>query len=85
MITTDDALLAKEALKAQLGTPPWLRGIGIGKQAGVYCVKVNVDTVTPTVLAALPSKVQEVPVFVEAVGDLTPLAMLAKLGKNEPE
>lgn len=67
----DSARSAKEALKASLGHPEWLRGVGIGgSPEDGYHVKVNVASLTDEVRAQIPSRVNDIPVVVEAVGNI---------------
>ena len=70
MASMADVQQAKEALKARLGRPPWLRGVGIGGRSGDYCLKVNVSSVTDEVRNSIPTTIGGVPVVVEAVGQI---------------
>lgn len=65
------ASAAKATLKAQLGRPEWLRGIGIAADPeGSLYVKVNVAVLTAEAQAAVPESIDGVPVRLEAVGDI---------------
>jgi hypothetical protein len=72
MAAKTDTERAKLVLRAKLGRPSWLRGIGLGGEPGDYCIKVNVAELTNEVRASLPKTVDGVPVQVEAVGTLRP-------------
>lgn len=69
-----DVRNAKALVKAKLGSPSWLRGIGIAKnEAGRDVVRVNVSHLDDEVLAAVPPQLGGVQVDVVAVGDIVPL------------
>ena len=74
MATRQEVQQAKQALKARLGHPSWLRGIGIGGRPGDYLVKVNVSVVTDEVKSKVPRSENGVSVVVEAVGTIRPLS-----------
>jgi hypothetical protein len=64
---------AKAQLGKQLGSPAWLRGIGVGFKAdGGYCVKVNVASITPEVRKGVPTRIDNVDIALEAVGEVKP-------------
>lgn len=69
--TFEQASDAKTTVRARLGRPTWLRGVGIGRDDDGHFVKINVDVVTPEVERAVPSEVSGVRVRVEAVGDIS--------------
>jgi len=74
VISLEAVQSAKASLRRDLGQPAWLRGIGIGfSDDGSYCLKVNVAEMTPEVRAALPTRVVDVRISVEAVGDIQTL------------
>jgi hypothetical protein len=65
------ASAAKATLKAQLGRPDWLRGIGIAADPeGNPYVKVNVAALTAEVQAAVPKSIDGVTIELEPVGDI---------------
>jgi hypothetical protein len=72
MASLSEVQHAKEVLKGRIGQASWLRGIGIGGKSGSYCVKVNVDHLSPDVTASIPTVVEGVPVIVQAVGEIRP-------------
>ncbi|MDC0746548.1 hypothetical protein [Polyangium mundeleinium] len=72
MISLEQAAKAKAALRAQLGRPEWLRGVGIGVQGDDHCLRVNVAALTEEVSTALPGEVEGVPVHIEVVGEILP-------------
>ncbi len=63
---------AKSALKARLGKPEWLRGIGVGIcSARGHCIKVNVREGPIEGLDELvPAEFEGVPTLVEVVGEI---------------
>ncbi len=65
----DRARKAKMVLKAVLGNPEWLVGIGIGVGPSV---KVNVSSLTDEVQQKIPLQVDGIPVVVEEVGKIRP-------------
>lgn len=65
MSTEEEVRAAKIAFQHQLGRQPWLRGIGIGKDADGYYIKVN--TGEPQKLA---SSFNGVRIITEVVGDI---------------
>ena len=71
--TMEAVKLAKEKLKASLGHPNWLRGIGITGTKDNYCIKVLVSVASDNIKDSIPDKVDGVPVIVEAVGDIIAL------------
>lgn len=77
MATLDEVRSAKIALRFKLNSDPdprknptWLRGIGIGGSLVSPVVCVLVHSMTDEVRAAIPSKMGNVDVIVEAVGDI---------------
>jgi hypothetical protein len=76
MITMEQAVQAKEAVKSLLGCgsdkrPVWLRGVGIGVDTeGSYCIRVYVAFVTPGIKAIIPVKIGSVQVCVQEIGDV---------------
>ena len=75
MATIDEAREAKSVLKATLGKPEWLRGIGIGSDpSGGAVVRVNVVDDTDEVRKAVPVSVNGVAVEIHVVGDAKALA-----------
>jgi hypothetical protein len=71
MASTEAAIKAKATLRAKLGRPAWLRGIGVGLHDGSPCIQVNVAELSEEVRAAIPEEVEGVPVRVVAVGDIS--------------
>lgn len=75
--TFEQAATAKATLRAQLGQPTWLRGVGISANpagpAGTFIVKVNVSDITPEVISQIPNEIDGVRVLLEAVGDIKAL------------
>lgn len=70
MATLDQARKAKASLKASLGKPGWLRGLGIGSDpSGGAVVRVNVATLTDEVRQAVPTSMNGVSVEIHVVGD----------------
>lgn len=74
MATIDEAREAKSVLKATLGKPEWLRGIGIGSDPSGAVVRVNVVDDTDEVRKAVPVSVNGVAVEIHVVGDAKALA-----------
>ena len=70
MINLEEAEFAKAILRARLGRPKWLRGIGVSKDASdAYVVKVNISSLEECPLD--PSmKVGRVSVMLDVVGDI---------------
>ncbi len=60
----------KTELSRRLAGRPWLRGIGLASEGDDYHVKVNVEALTPEILAAVPRQWGSVQVRIEAVGAL---------------
>ncbi|MBZ4421523.1 hypothetical protein [Myxococcus sp. RHSTA-1-4] len=60
----------KSELGRRLAGTKWLRGIGLASEEGDYHVKVNVEALTPEVLAAVPAQCGSVQVRIEAIGDI---------------
>ncbi len=70
-IPLETVLAAKKKLRAQIGLPDWLRGIGVGVGiGGAQCVKVNVHSITPEVIHAIPTEIDGVPIDIYSVGDI---------------
>lgn len=57
MISKAEAELAKKVVKARVGKPLWLRGIGLDKEDGEYVVVINVVKKTREILAMFPPHV----------------------------
>ena len=84
MVTLDQAKRATERLRERLGRPPWLRGVGISKDAHGYFVKVNVAEAAGEV--QVPEKVLDVRVKVHEVGEIeaaTTTASLRGFGQSD--
>ncbi|MBI1944633.1 MAG: hypothetical protein HYS27_02995 [Deltaproteobacteria bacterium] len=62
--------VAKEALRKQLGAPPWLRGVGVIAGDDGLCLQVGVAEVSDDVRRQIPATVEGVAVQVAAVGDI---------------
>lgn len=67
--TLDQARAAKSKALALLQDTPAVVGIGIARQDGAYCVKVNLSRAT-TMAAAVPASIDGVPVRVAVVGEI---------------
>lgn len=78
-ITLDQAKAAKAVLKAEIGQPLWLRGIGIAQKDQDYIVKVNVADESGAIWAAtqmiqaVKDRLGGVEVEIDVVGDITAL------------
>lgn len=70
MASRAEARSVKTELGRRLAGTRWFRGIGLASDGDDYHVKVNVETLTPEVLAAVPRQCGSVQVRLEAVGDL---------------
>jgi hypothetical protein len=67
----DEVKMAKASLGKKLGSPSWLKGIGIAfTEDGRYCIKVNVAELTPEVLSKVPSRTDGVLVCVDEVDQI---------------
>lgn len=67
--TLDQARAAKSKALTLLQNSPTVVGIGIARQDGAYCVKVNVSH-APAVAEAVPASIDGVPVRVAVVGEI---------------
>lgn len=82
-VTLEEARAAKEKLRAALGQPTWLRGIGIGvgnPTPTSYTIRVLTAF---TGVPKLPSHVDGVPVDIAPVGDIRALAEPATTASGE--
>jgi len=84
MKTREGARAARDIVIRHLARPPWLRGVGITlDDKGGYAVQVNVQSITPEILAIVPNHIhirppthpsgpldESYPVVVRAVGDI---------------
>jgi hypothetical protein len=70
MATRAEATNVKSELGRRLAGTKWLRGIGLASEGDDYHVKVNVEALTPEVLAAIPAQYGSVRVRIEAIGDI---------------
>jgi hypothetical protein len=70
MASRAEARSVKDELGRRLAGTRWLRGIGLASEGDDYHVKVNVEALTPEVLAAIPRQCGSVQVRIEAVGGL---------------
>ena len=64
----DDTRAVKVAFMSQLGRPAWLRGVGIGKDAQGYYIKVNASEALPE--GTVPPTFNNVRVIVDVVGNI---------------
>ena len=64
----DEVNTAKTVLRAQIGRPGWLRGVGIGCDKSGFFIRVNVDEITDDV--KVPNEVSGVRVLVVPVGNI---------------
>jgi len=66
-----DVRAVKVAFMTDLGRPEWLRGVGIGKDAQGYYIKVNAST--PLTNGTVKTTFNGVRVIVDVVGDIRAL------------
>jgi hypothetical protein len=72
MATIAEARRAKDDLKARLGRPAWLRGIGVAsKVRDDFSVQVNVASESDAIRSTIPKSIGGVPVHVEVVGTIS--------------
>jgi hypothetical protein len=70
-MTENEVRAAKVAFQFELtfnGTPPWLRGVGIGKDALGYFIKVNTEAALPE--GTVASSFNGARILTEVVGDI---------------
>ncbi len=77
---------AKALLTLKLGSPPWLRGIGIGADpSGALRIQVYVAAITDEVRRTVPEVFQGVPVHLEEVGEIVPYRQSTPAGSAGPQ
>jgi hypothetical protein len=70
MASRAKARQAKDRLRSRIGGRKWLRGIGLEGSGADFCVRVNVDVLTPEVRSEIPPRVDDVEVRVDSVGNI---------------
>jgi hypothetical protein len=72
MATTaeDEAISAKALLRARLGRPPWLRGVGLVFEDGQFFLRVNVASSAHGAAELIPRSVGGVRVVVAEVPEV---------------
>jgi hypothetical protein len=74
MVELAEGLRAQEALGTRIAREPWLSGIAVvADEHGSHYLRVNVQSMTNEVRAAVPTEIDGVPVSVEVIGTLRPL------------